>query len=95
MRDIFDGAPRFEVRVSTTRARWFERDLVDIKAEPVGTVIQSCVPDIKWPLVYNHRALRARGTFLGRDVEGYMQIDYACRPDGCLTSAPMGQIRLG
>ena len=82
VRDIFEGAPRFEVRGSPTQARWFERDLVDVNAEPVGTAIQSCVPDAEWPLVYNHRALRARGTFLGRDVEGYMQMDYACLPDG-------------
>lgn len=82
VRDIFDGEPRFEVRASPSQARWFERDLVDITAEPVGSVIQTCVPDGEWPLVYNHRAMRGRGTILGREVEGFMQMDYACLPDG-------------
>jgi len=82
VRDIFEGTPRFEVRASTKQVHWFERDLVDIRAEPYGSVIQSCVPDDQWPLVYNHRVVRARGVFLDRDVEGYMQMDYACLPDG-------------
>ena len=82
VRDIFNGPPRFEIRVSPKHAHWFERGLVDIHAEPIGSVIQSCVPDHKWPLVYNHRVVRAQGTFLDREVTGYMQMDYACLPDG-------------
>lgn len=82
VRDIFDRDPRFEVRVSPTYARWFERDLVDITAEPVGSAIQTCVPDADWPLVYNHRVVRGHGLLLGREVEGYLQMDYACLPDG-------------
>lgn len=82
VRDIFEGTPRFEVRATQSHARWFERGLVDINAEPIGSAIQSCVPDADWPLVYNHRALRCRGMFLDREVEGFMQMDYACLPDG-------------
>ena len=72
----FDGPARFEVRSTPAGASWFERDLVDITGEPVGCAIQTCVPDADWPLVYNHRALRCRGTFLDREVEGFISMDY-------------------
>ena len=82
VRDIFNGAPRFEVRASPSEVRWIERDLVDVTAEALGSVVQICVPDAKWPLVYNTRSVRARGTFLGHEVEGWMQMDCAYLPDG-------------
>ena len=82
VRDIFEGAPRFEVRVSEDSVRWFEQDLIDISGEPLGSAIQFCVPDNEWPLVYNHRTIHAQGTYLGREIVGYMQMDYACLPDG-------------
>ena len=82
VRDIFDGAPRFEVRASPSEVRWTERNLVSVTAQTVGTVIQICVPDSNWPLVYNSRCARARGTFLDHEVEGWMQMDCAYLPDG-------------
>ena len=81
VRDIFHGAPRFEVRASPSQVRWIERGLVDVTAEAVGHVVQICVPDAEWPLVYNTRSVRARGTFLGHEVAGWMQTDCAYLPD--------------
>lgn len=74
-RDIFDGDPRFEVRAWPEGASWFERDLVDLKAEAAGTVSQICIPDAKSPLVYNTRCVKAHGTFMGHEVEGFLQMD--------------------
>lgn len=82
-RDISNGDPRFEVRAWPEGASWFERDLVDLKAEAAGTIAQICVPDSESPLVYNTRCVRARGNFLGYEVDGWLQMDNAFLPDAC------------
>lgn len=81
VRDIFDGDPRFEVRAKPEEVRWVERDLVNVTARAAGNVVQICVPDAQWPLVYNTRSVRAQGVFLGHEVEGWMQMDCAYLPD--------------
>ena len=82
VRDMFDGSPRFEIRAWADGATWFERDLIDLTAEAVGSLAQICNPDSASPLVYNTRCVRARGTFLGHEVEGWLQMDSAFLPDG-------------
>ena len=47
-----------------------------------GQRTMGVVADVHWIYGGFRSLLRARGTFLGRDVEGYMQMDYACLPDG-------------
>lgn len=81
VRDIFDGDPRFEIRASPSDVRWVEKGLVDVTAEAVSHVVQICIPDADWPLVYNTRSVRARGNFLGHEVEGWMHTDCAYLPD--------------
>ena len=82
VRDIFAGKPKFEVRAWRSGASWFEQDLVDLTAEATFTVGQFCVPDSESPLVYNTRCLRAQGSFLGHEVEGWLQMDNAFLSDG-------------
>ena len=82
-RDIAAGTPRFEVRAWPAGASWYERDLVDLKAEAAGSIAQICVPDGESPLVYNTRCVRARGSFLGYEVEGWLQMDNVYLPDAC------------
>lgn len=81
-RDISDTSPRFEVRAWPEGASWFERDLVDLTAVAGGTIAQICVPDAESPLVYNTRTVKAKGSFLGYDVEGWLQMDNAFLSDG-------------
>ena len=82
VRDLFEGRPRFEVRAWDGGASWFERGLVDLSADAAGTISQLCNPDFNLPLVYNSRCVKARGTFMGKEVEGWLQMDNAFLPDG-------------
>ena len=41
------------------------------------------VPDGESALVYNTRRVGARGTFLGHEVEGWLQMDNVFLPDAC------------
>lgn len=82
VKDLFDGKPRFEIRAWPGGASWYEKGLIDLTAEAAGTISQLCNPDFETPLVYNSRCVRAKGSFMGYDVEGWLQMDNAFLPDG-------------
>lgn len=56
--------------------QWLDRDLIDVRGTQVGDLMQSVVIDARSPMAYTSRCVKAEGTVLGEEVEGFFFQDF-------------------
>ncbi|MFO1376299.1 MAG: hypothetical protein U1F14_04755 [Steroidobacteraceae bacterium] len=77
------AARAFALELDRSTVRWQEAGLLDVEGRIIGPGLQWYTP---WPkqggAFYATRMYRARGTILGKPVEGFMGFDQYCFPPG-------------
>lgn len=77
-----DETPRFSAFATPTQGHWVEKGLIDVTGDVRLDSVQLAVPDATSPLVYTSRCMWGGGTFLGREVEGFWDMDTVHLADG-------------